>query len=394
LIGATAGDPIKPAIRISNTRTEPIECNIRPELPQGWSMTQPAFSATVAPGENKLIEIPMVVSNGELQGQKSVKFAISEASAPIKEITLKVDLQPAIAMRVAPITGSPGETTLNIQLANSAATPRDGVLKLKLPASWKTSQPQIAVTALLPGEVREVPITFTWGIDFNAGESATVEFTDAGGKSIQRPLIPNEFSIHAASDISLNGDISNWPAYTEIPAWMLGSLVDETGARVHLAWAKEGIYAAVEVHDSKIVNHDPDSFWACDALEMFIDTAGNKSPRAFVPTDHQFWFVPQPEKNAVYAGRWKVGNEIPATESNLQGVKSIARRTADGYVMEFLLPAAVLDNYHPEIGAHLGLNLNLNICGQLGNREIFWPRSKSAGVQSQPQNWGPLTLVQ
>ena len=132
----------------------------------------------------------MVASNGELQGQKAVKFAISEGSTPIKEITLKVDLQPAIAMRVAPITGSPGETTVNIQLANSAATARDGVLKLLLPTSWKTAQPQMAVSALQPGEVREVPITFSWGIDFGAGASATVQFMDASGTSIQRAPDP------------------------------------------------------------------------------------------------------------------------------------------------------------------------------------------------------------
>ena len=53
LIGATAGDPIKPAICISNTRSEPVQCDIRPEIPQGWSVAQPEFAATVEPGANQ-----------------------------------------------------------------------------------------------------------------------------------------------------------------------------------------------------------------------------------------------------------------------------------------------------------------------------------------------------
>ena len=173
---------------------------------------------------------------------------------------------------------------------------------------------------------------------------------------------------------------------------MLGSSAGDSAATIHLAWAKEGIYGAVVVHDSKLLVKDPTSFWAGDALELFVDTADSKQPRAAAASDHHFWFVPLPDANRVYLGRWKMQNEIPATHYDIP-IQGVARRTADGYVMEFLLPAAQIQNYHPEVGSRLGLNLNLTIQGKQANREAYWPSPKKSGVTTNPDRWGTALLV-
>ena len=139
------------------------------------------------------------------------------------------------------------------------------------------------------------------------------------------PLIPNEYRIYPAGGIKLDGDLSDWPARTELPNWMLGSTADASGARIYLAWAKEGLYGAVEVHDSRAVAKDPKSFWAGDVLELFLDTRNNKQPRAYQPGDHQFWFCPAVDQNRVYVGQWKRGAEIAETQYDIKGVESAVK---------------------------------------------------------------------
>jgi hypothetical protein len=175
---------------------------------------------------------------------------------------------------------------------------------------------------------------------------------------------------------------------------MLGSTVGQPRAEVHLAWAQEGLYGAVVVRDSKVQVQDPKSFWAGDALELFLDTADNKQPRSAVEGDHQFWLVPLPDANRVYLGQWKMNREIPATRYNIPSIRGAAMRTADGYAMEFLLPAGQIRNYHPQVGHRLGLNLNLTIQSKQLSREAYWPSAKKSGVNAHPERWGTVLLVE
>ena len=69
-------------------------------------------------------------------------------------------------------------------------------------------------------------------------------------------------------------------------------------------------------------------------------------------------------------------------------------RTADGYVMEFLIPADCLQDYHPSPGGRLGLNLNLTIQGKQVNREAYWPSPKSSGATTHPDRWGTVLLIE
>lgn len=195
-------------------------------------------------------------------------------------------------------------------------------------------------------------------------------------------------------NVTLDGRLDDWGPETQLPAWMLGSTAGQANATAHLAWAAEGIYGAVEVHDSKLQVKDPTSFWAGDALELFLDSADDKRPRGAVAGDHQFWLVPLPEANRVYGGQWKMREEIPATRYDLPSVRGAARRTADGYVMEFLVPAEQIRNYRPEAGGRLGLNLNLSIQGKEVHREAYWPSPKNSGVTGHPDRWGSVLLIE
>lgn len=266
------------------------------------------------------------------------------------------------------------------------------MLRIKAPGAWSVANPTISVTELKPKEQRDIKVDLTWTPDWKPGESATVEL-EAGGKSVIEPLIPNQCRMYSAGKLKLDGNLSDWAEKAQWPNWVLGSTMGKPQAKVYLAWAKEGLYGAVEVHDSKISAKNPMTFWAGDALELFIDARGDKRARSYEPGDHQFWFVPLVDQNRVYVGQWKRGSEIAETLQDIKGVQSAAKATADGYVMEFLLPAAAIKQYQPAAGKKIGLNLNLSVQGQTLNREVYWPNAKGWGSPAHPEQWGTVELA-
>ena len=233
----------------------------------------------------------------------------------------------------------------------------------------------------------------SWNSEWKADETARVEFDFGPGKRVWRALVPSQCRVHRAKKMALDGRLHDWGPDTQLPAWMLGSTAAEAHAAVHLAWAEEGLYVAVVAHDSKRMVKDPASFWAGDALELFLDSADNKQVRSAAAGDHHFWFVPLTESHRVYMGQWKMGKETSATRYDIPGVRGAAQSTADGYVMEFLLPAAEIQGYRPQAGSALGLNLNLTVQGGQSSREVYWPSPKNSGVTAHPERWGTVLLV-
>jgi len=392
LVPASAGDGVRPVVRVTNNRGEPIACRTRLELPKGWEAEKPEVAAGVAPGEARDVEIPFTIAFAAALGLEDVKIVVSEGQE-VKRMTLKVFVRSPLTFQVSPMKGRPGKTQVTVEVGNHSGKAISGVLRVHVPGSWKALAPRIPIAELRPQEVRPIVCPFEWSADWKPQETAQIELDFGAGKKVMRPLIPNQYAIHRAKNIKIDGRLNDWGPETQLAAWMLGSTAGESGAAVHLAWAKEGIYGAVVVHDSKLLVKDPTSFWAGDALELFVDSVDNKQPRAASAGDHHFWLVPLPDAHRVYLGRWKMQNEIPATRYDIP-VRGVAAHTADGYVMEFLLPAALIENYHPEVGGRLGLNLNLLIQGKQTNREVYWPSPKKSGVTTNPDRWGTALLLE
>ena len=393
LVPAAAGDSVRPVVRVSNHRDEPIASRLTLALPEGWTTAAGEVSVRVAPGETKDVELPFTIAFAEPVGFKEATIVVSEGQ-PLKRIKVKVLVQSPLTVEVSPIEGRPGPTQVTVNIGNRSARPISGMLRMRLPDSWQALTPEIPVVALKSQEVRPVVCKFQWSADWNPRQTARVELDFGADKRAARSLIPNQYAIHRAGKITIDGRLDDWSPATELPGWMLGSSAGESRAEVHLAWAEEGIYGAVVVRDSKVRVRDPKSFWAGDVLELFLDTADNKRPRSAIEGDHQFWMVPQPDAGRVYLGQWKMNREIPATRYDIPSIRGVATRTADGYTMEFLLPAGQIQNYHPQAGSRLGLNLNLTIQGKQASREAYWPSPKKSGETAHPERWGTVLLVE
>jgi hypothetical protein len=392
LVPAAAGDLVRPRVRVTNNRAESITCQIKLVLPEGWTAEQSAASASVAPGSSQDIELPFTLPFTESLGVKEARLVVTEDNV-VKQMCVNVLVQSPLTVEVSPMEGRPGQTQVTVKVGNRSARPLNGRLTVRVPASWKALAPEIPITDLKPQEIRSISCPFEWSADWKPQEMAQITLDFGADKKVTRSLIPNQYALHHAKGIKIDGQLNDWPPETQLPTWMLGSTLGEANATLHLAWAPEGLYGAVEVHDSKLQVKDPKSFWAGDTLEVFLDSADNKQPRAAAAGDHQFWLVPLPDERRVYVGRWKMKGEIPVTRYDIPAVQSAATRTADGYVMEFLLPASQLQNYHPQAGGRLGLNLNLTVQGRQSPREAYWPSPKNSGTTTRPERWGTVLLL-
>jgi len=392
LVVAAAGDTAQALLRVENGRKEAIKTRAALSLPEKWSATRPTAALETAAGMTQVLPLSFDVAASESLGMKVVDIHISEGKE-IKKIPLKVLVQPPLAMQVAALEGRPGKTEIAIKVANKSQKAQSGTVQLKVPSSWSSAAPSVEVRDLKPGEVRGLKMPVDWKASWQPSESAGATFTAASGASVTQPIIPSTFAIHQAKNVKIDADLSDWPAETRLPMWMLGSTLGEPQTRVHLAWAKEGLYGACEVADASLKVASPKTFWLGEVIELFVDTADSKTPRSFVPGDHQFWFVPLVDEKRAFVGQWKVKDEIAETRYDLPNVKTAVKRQGDGYVMEFMIPAEYLQKYQPATGSKLGINLNLTVHGEKFQREVYWPRSKATEINVKPASWGTVELV-
>ncbi len=393
-IVACSDDTVEVAVRVTNNRDKAIDGTAAIVPPAGWPVVGGEVPYSVPPGEVRDLvlkfSVPMKQESGKNQG--IVNF--QESGRIVKAMPLDIAVQHPFSLEIAPLEGLPGRTSLDVQIENRSAQVQDGTLTWKLPSSWQTAAAELPVAALKPGERRTLKLDLTWSADWKDSESAMAFFQSAKGASLQAPIIPNRFPLNLAKNLKMAGDLSDWPKATNLPDWMLGANRGHADARIWHAWAPEGLYGAVEVKNSKGSVKNPREFWDGDALELFISTGTAKKNNVFENGDHQFWLVPNFEENRVFAGQWKAKEEIPENRYDIPGVKSSARRTADGYVMEFLLPAAAFHQYSPRAGEEFGVAASLSVRGEDFAREVFWPRKKDIGVRTMPLSWGRMKLVE
>lgn len=391
LIGATAGDTAPVVLEVRNHRATPIEAQVRPASPQGWTVEANAEAkCIVPPGETKSVSLSLDIPATEPMGSKEVMLTVVEKET-VKQIPIRVLIQPGVTIEAAPLRGSPGSTTLAVRLGNRSTRPVDGVLRLQLPKTWKAAVSETAIPGLKPDEVRQVDCGLAWSTQWAPDERAVAIFDLGGGRAVSANIAPAQLRLHRAGQIKIDGRGDEWPAEARLPDWVLGSSVPK-GTAVSLAWAPDGIYGLVEVADAELENPDPRSFWACNCLELFLDGRNDKRDRTFTTGDHQFWFVPLVTEGRVYAGQWKRGDETPETRYDLKAVRGVAATSGRGYTMEFRLPASEFKSLPLEGGRKIGLNLNLTIKTKDASREVFWPSSKASGAPGKPSLWGTVEL--
>lgn len=216
-----------------------------------------------------------------------------------------------------------------------------------------------------------------------AGLPAGVFRTDPAAASampVQRAPIAAVGVPMAKNEIKLDGDPADWK---DIPAMPLPFMKKDSSG-VKLCWREDGLYGLVVAKDQSI-SVSAKTPWTGDCFELFIekDAAGRGERTAGLAG--QWIFAPSPtgedgaglvnvafgsEKASKFACQWK--------------------KTADGYALEFFIPAELLKPATMAAGTKLGCNFGLSDGGK--PVELFYADKNANDGWNVPATWGLIEL--
>lgn len=386
-----AGDKVAITVAVTNHRGEALKGTLKLRLPASWTAVADNQAVSVAAGASAKAELACTIAPNANPDEYQVGVVADEGGA-LAEMRVRVQVGAALAISAPALGNKPGATPIAVTVVNRSQRALDGVVTPQLPAGWKADPPTLKVSQLASGATQSLPVTITWDAAWKAGEEAWAQIATTDGVTSRTALQPGVITIPRLAKFAADGDLGEWPASALLPGWVVGCTKGATNADVRMAWTDQGLAIAVQARDSLVQCSDPRSFWEMDACEVFLDTTGTFSERAFAATDHQFWLVPLPAEKRAFLGRWKRNNEIAASLYDIKGMSSFAKAVPGGYLYEALIPAAQITGYAPKPGAVLGMNLMLTVNGTTGKREVYWPWSKQDNPAARPQTWGMVKL--
>jgi hypothetical protein len=143
-------------------------------------------------------------------------------------------------------------------------------------------------------------------------------------------------------------------------------------------WDPANLYVLIEVADDALQNDSGLSTWHDDSVEIYID-ANNDKPTAYGGNDYQYRFT--------WTGSFL---RVEETKHNaIVGVTASRVVTANGYVVEVMLPWSTLGQSSATFGALLGLDVHINDDDNGGSRD-----GKKAWFNTVDTSWqNPSTFA-
>jgi chitinase len=280
--------------------------------------------------------------------------------------------------------------------------------------SYDDPQSLAAKTAYV--EAQGLGGVMAWELSQDDGSLLEALYTglQAGGLTIAVPTpvptartgLPRPFEkdIHAVSGISVDGDLSDWPAepdfvfddeaqivyHVSADSW---SGPEDLSARAWAGWTEDGLYFAFDVTDDKHAQGSSGSgLWHGDYMELQVDTELQQDydEKGMSADDYQIGISPGnfdgvPPEIFVWYG--------PAGESALKQAIQAQVKTAHGYVLEIFLPKELLQGIPLDEGASFGMNINPSDSDSLQLGQELMMSTSPTRTLSDPTTWGKITLV-
>ncbi len=193
----------------------------------------------------------------------------------------------------------------------------------------------------------------------------------------------NPVALPKVGKIKVDGKLGDW---AKIKATPMPFMKAATGP-VKLAWNAKGLYGAITVTDKELAV-DPESPWKGDCVELWLE---KDAARDFGMSENasQIIFVADPES--------KTGDclvVVPqGSDDELDGEAGIVakwKKTAAGYVIEFLVPAKTLAPAKMAAGTKVGLNFALSDAGK-PTAQFYCDKNTDEAFKT-PELWGTAVL--
>ena len=202
--------------------------------------------------------------------------------------------------------------------------------------------------------------------------------------------------------ITLNGELSDWPAECKLPGVRHSQTVGLERSQlplpnIYLGWTEKGLFIAFEVFDNDIQGAPAKGWWwTRDHVEFWLSTRAPANDQdGYDVYSHQFFFVPNewPRDDGILgtAGQWhRPGDAIKDHLIPHPQIKTATRVRPDRYVVEMFLPASALNGFDPQ--QHPDLAFNIHVRNFQHATDYFWSAPKEVMTQIHPNTWGQLKL--
>jgi hypothetical protein len=181
---------------------------------------------------------------------------------------------------------------------------------------------------------------------------------------------------YVSAAMKVDGDAADWDAVGFVPA----PFMKKPAGSVKLCWNETGLFGVAVIKDKGIEVNTTDP-WSADCVELFVQ---KDAATPDMPTDNtaQFCLAPTPEMGKCFV--------LVPQGNKADGGKIVSswKKTADGYVIEFMIPAAVLSPAKMAAGAKLGLNFAIDDDGKA--LECFF--CDKGENYNKPNAWGTVIL--
>ena len=307
------------------------------------------------------------------------------ASTPARktQLTMKLDVASAAEIESAPYT--PGEAaTISVRTRSDEPL----MVRLSVPEGSGKVEP-----GELAADWRGAEATFTAAEGANEPIELTVR--PAGAPAQTHWLRPKRVEVAHAPDITLDGDLADWPAAAHIDPRGLET-TPGFAPGICLGWTDEGLYLAVQAPADAPRPADAQRWWASSNVEIFVDTSSVGSEKWDAATSRQYYFLPIREQAAwqAVAGQYLRDDAKGSSVYPTDAVRAAIAAGEDVWTIEAFIPAAALGKA-PAAGETWRVLLSANSVEM--DEDSFnasWPRRKPKDLGAGSSVWGQVRFGQ
>jgi len=204
----------------------------------------------------------------------------------------------------------------------------------------------------------------------------------SNGKTVQIPK--------ALPGMKLDGTTSNWPGCPAEPIAsgrnVLGPPNPDLRAEFRTCWDETNLYLHVQVTDKSPLknNHEGDSLWAADAVELFVGAGELDNGRNIIFTDRHILLGASEHPSVLILDH--------AEDSAKYRVLAVKDVSGDGYVLQAAIPWKVL-GVEPKPGTEMKLDVMVDNSddGEVRLQQLAW--NGSSQNSSERGSWGRARIT-
>lgn len=178
--------------------------------------------------------------------------------------------------------------------------------------------------------------------------------------------------------IQIDAVPSDWEHMPPLPA----PFADKPAGSLCLAWSRRGLWGLMQAKTG-VARANAEAPWSASSVELFIEPDPLRAPQRS-STSRQIILGPGADTAS------PPGSAVIWPRSLAGMVQAAWRPSSEGYLLEFLIPAEILEPALMQRGTTLGFNYVINHEGQ-AVEEFFC--AKSHGGYAIPALWGAVQLV-